>query len=251
MTPEELDIKRFELEQTVKLEELGLRKKEVDLRIQEQKRRRFGTPLTLSVVGGLLTLITGIVLNYVEREHALDLEEKKFQSSLLLKATDAESYEEFSDMLVGLQQNGLLTLDSGQVASFRKDRFMDQDPMAYTKSSEDLPMALVEADLSAKPSSSDFPAEQWTIVSWSGPSLDKARARKAQAERLGFQDILICFRNGTYGTCLGQYPAPAKGLDKLFDAREAINGDAYLIQLGEWCPGASFDASTGVYSCGS
>jgi len=123
MTKEELEIKRFEFEQQIKLEEIDLRKKELDLKIQEQKSQRIFTPLIISIAGGLFTIITGLVLKYYENKSALELEDKKSQSSLLLKAADARTYDEFANILDAFQANGFIKIDSSVLSGFKRKRY--------------------------------------------------------------------------------------------------------------------------------
>lgn len=123
MTKEELEIKRFEFEQQIKLEEIELRKKELDLKIQEQKSQRIFTPLIISIVGGLITILTGLVLKYYDNKAALALEDKKSQSSLLLTAADAKTYDEFVNILDAFQANGFIKIDSSELAKFKSKRY--------------------------------------------------------------------------------------------------------------------------------
>ena len=127
MEQHELEIKKFELEQKVKLEELELKKKELDLRIQEQRSKRLVTPLTMSIVGELLTLLTGITLNFFDNNSKIALEDRKFQSSILLKAAEAENYDDFSDILITFQENGFLDMDSLKLSRYREKRFISEN----------------------------------------------------------------------------------------------------------------------------
>jgi hypothetical protein len=122
MTTEELEIKKFEFEQKIQLEEIELKKKELELKIQEQKSQRIFTPLLISIVGGLITIMTGLILKYYDNKSTLELEDKKSQSSLLLKVADAKTYDEFVNILDVFQANGFIKLDSSKIASFKAKR---------------------------------------------------------------------------------------------------------------------------------
>jgi len=239
MTQDELEIKKFELEQKVKLEELELKKKELDLRIQEQKGKRISTPLNLSIIGGLITLITGIVLNHFDNSSKVHLEDKKFQSSLLLKATDADTYEEFSDMLVALQENGLLSLDSAKVANFRKNRFVAETTKALE--TDTTLIAAVSPDRNEK--------VIWSIIAGGDIDLEAATYEKNKAEKNGFKDVRIWLRNGSYRTCIGKYDSNTAALDDLFDTKEKLNKTAYVVRLDQWCPNKGFDEAQGIVTC--
>ena len=240
MTPEELEIRKFELEQRVKLEELELRKKEFDLKIQEQRSKRISTPLVLSILGGLITIITGITLNYFDSQSKISLEDKKFQSSLLLKATDAESYEEFSNMLVALQENGLLSLDSLKVANFRKNRLIAEE----TKK-------ILHTDSTAQSSSTPNPDSEiiWTIVAGGDSNLKGAQYEKSKAKKNGFETVEIWFRRNSYRTCIGEYSSNTAAINDLFEIKERINPTSYIVRLDQWCPNATYDYDKGLYYC--
>ena len=133
MTKDELEIKKFEFEQQIKLEEISLKKKELDLKIQEQKSQRIFTPLLISIVGGLITIMTGLILKYYDNKSTLELEDKKSQSSLLLKAADSKSYDEFANILDAFQSNGFLKIDSSKLARFKQKRYSSDFKQQQTK----------------------------------------------------------------------------------------------------------------------
>ena len=110
MTKDELEVQKFEFEQKIQLEEIALKKKELELKIQEQKSQRIFTPLLITIVGGLITIMTGLILKYYDNKSTLELENIKSQSSLLLKAADAKTYDEFANMLDAFQSNGFLKI---------------------------------------------------------------------------------------------------------------------------------------------
>ena len=240
MKPEELEVRKFELEQRVKLEELDLKKKELDLRIQEQKSKRISAPLILSILGSLITVITGIALNYFDNRSKIILEDKKFQSSLLLKATDVETYEEFSNMLVALQENGLLSLDSTKIANFRKKRLVAEETEK-----------IVQADSSINSVLEPDPNSRfiWTIVAGGDSNLEGARYEKTKAERNGFKNVGIWLRNNSYRTCVGEYASNTDAINNLFEIKERINTSSYVVRLDKWCPNSKYDSEKGIYHC--
>ncbi|MFD0860701.1 SPOR domain-containing protein [Sungkyunkwania multivorans] len=271
MSPEELEVKKFELEQKVKLEELALRKKELDLRMQEQKSKRVATPIILSIVGGLLTLITGIVINHFDSKAQIALEDKKFQSSLLLKAAESESYEEFSNMLMAFQQNDLLTIDSSKLAEIRKKRLLTED-LDKLVEDDSLEVAAVSEPVVSPdpaPSTTPNPAAKpntktrvntskitrkertfvWTIVAGADTDLKSAKYEKSRAEKYGFKNVGIWYRNRSYRTCIGRYNYDSDALKMLFEVKEKMNGDAYIVRLNTWCPNPVWDERRKIYNC--
>ena len=133
MTKDELEIQKFEFEQKIQLEEIELKKKELELKIQEQKSQRIFTPLLITIVGGLITIMTGLILKYYDNKSTLELEDIKSQSSLLLKAADAKTYDEFANMLDAFQSNGFLKIDSSKLEKFKAERYSSDFKQQQTK----------------------------------------------------------------------------------------------------------------------
>lgn len=242
MTKDELEIKKFELEQRVRLEELDLKKKEMDLKMQEQKTKRVSTPLILSIAGGLITLLTGITLNHFDDKSKMNLEDKKFQSSLLLKATDAETYEEFSDMIIAFQQNGLLSLDEANIRSLRKKRFVSEKKVD----------TIGEIGAIIDPSNrvlSKYKATPWTIIASIDNNLSNARKKQAKAKEMGFEVSEIWHKNYSYKTCIGTYNTRNNALADLFEAKETLNSSAKIVNMASLCPNAKWDSKKKIYTC--
>ncbi|PSR52689.1 hypothetical protein AHMF7605_03690 [Adhaeribacter arboris] len=265
MTPEELQIKKFELEQKIQLEELSLKKKELELKIQEQTSRRVFTPLVISIVGGLITIITGFILKYYDNVAVLRLEDKKFQSSLLLKATDAKTYDEFSDMLLALQENGLLSLDSAKIAKFRKKRFVaeklnqsnptNSETVALTSESDTVvDKSQIRGDVKPLPPKSGSSVNTadtftWIIVAGGDTNLEAARFEQRKFLQKGFQSVRVWQRNNIYRTCVGQFATYSDAVNVLFDVKEKLNNSSYLVRLDKWCPHAEYDKVAKIYVC--
>jgi len=241
MTAEELSIKRFELEQSIQLEELELKRKELELKIQEQKSKRIFTPLIVSIVGGLITIITGLVLKYFDSQTTLELEDKKFQSSLLLKATDAKTYDEFSDMLVAFQENGLLSLDSAKMRRFRQKRFVSLNAMDTPSKKS----SYVAMTIPAKNSDNFY----WSIVTGGDANLKGAKEVVKKSVDNGFADTHIWYRQKSYRTCIGKYISKLEAVNDLFDVREKISNTSYVVRFDDWCPNPVYDAASGIYVC--
>lgn len=239
MTAEELSIKRFELEQKIQLEELELKRKDLELKIQEQKSKRVFTPLIISIVGGLITIITGLVLRYFDSRTTLQLEDKKFQSSLLLKATDAKTYDEFSDMLVAFQENGLLSLDSVKLRRFRQKRFVAFNAVDTSQKRN-------STALSEPKDSANF---YWSVVTGGDANLKGAQAVVAKSVKNGFNDAHIWYRQKSYRTCIGKYVSRLEAVNDLFDIKEKVNNASFVVRFDEWCKNPVYDVKTGIYRC--
>ncbi|PXY46892.1 hypothetical protein [Flavobacterium hydrophilum] len=247
MTKDELDIKRFELEHQVQIEELELKKKELDLKIQEQRSKTIFTPVVISIVGGLITLITGIVLKYYDNKAITELEDKKFQSTLLLKATEAKNYEEFSDMLLVFQDNGLLSLDSAKILSFRRKRFI-ADKLKVENTFEQLKQLKkqqIKTDTIIKTDDTFY----WTIVAGGDANLKGAKFEQAKSLNKGFKNVDIWYRQNSYRTCIGKYLTYENAVSALFDVKEQINNTSYIIRFDKWCNNSKYDKINNIYIC--
>lgn len=241
MTAEELSVKRFELEQKIQLEELELKKKDLDLKIQEQKSKRVFTPLIVSIVGGLITIITGLVLKYYDNKATITLEDRKFQSSLLLKAVESKNYDEFSDMLIAFQENGLLSLDSAKLRRFRQKRFLAIN-------------AVDTAQKNANPSTSSKPGSDSALFFWSvvvGGDANKKGAQEviAKSAKNGFKDAHVWYREKSYRTCIGKYVSRLEAVNDLFEIKEKVNPASYVVRFDNWCKDPAYDTEKGVYVC--
>jgi hypothetical protein len=126
MTKDELELKKFKFEQEIKLEEIDLKKKEFELNLQQVKSKRIFAPILLTIAGGLITLITGLILNYFESKAALDLEDIKSQSNLILKAAESKNYEDFVNLLFVFEASDFIQLDSSVVESFKSHRKLSE-----------------------------------------------------------------------------------------------------------------------------
>jgi hypothetical protein len=124
MTKDELEIKKFEFDQKIKLEEIALKKKELDLNIQERKSQRILAPIILSIIGGLITIITGIVLKHFENKAEIELENKKSQSALLIQVAETKNYDEFVNLLEAFKSSGFIDIDSNTIEQFKRKRLL-------------------------------------------------------------------------------------------------------------------------------
>jgi hypothetical protein len=244
MTKDELEIKRFELEQQVQIEELELKKKELDLKIQEQKGKTIFTPLLITIVGGLVTLITGIVLKYFESQATNQLEDKKFQSSLLLKATEAENYDEFSDMLLVFKENGLLSLDSTKIQNFRRKRFI----AAEFKKSQ---LAQQQKQQHTRTDSAVNKGDKfyWTVVAGGDANLKGAKFEQTKSLNKGFKNVDIWFHKKSFRTCIGKYSTYDSALIDLFEIKDKISNSSFVVRFDEWCPRFTYDPTQKIYIC--
>lgn len=242
MNSEELEIKRFELEQRVKLEELDLRKKELELKIQEQKSKRISTPLLLSIIGGFITILTGVTLNHFDSKSKLTIEDKKLQSSLLIKATESEDYNGFSDMLMALTESKLISMDSVQIQKIKRMRFLSEKTEEIVKTD-----SLERIATSVNPASTE--KIWWTIVAGGDANLEGAAYEKTKAQKAGYDSVGIWLRNNSYRTCIGRFSSKNKAVESLFDVKERLNNSSYVVRMDSWCPTKKWDSINKIYIC--
>jgi len=264
MNSEELSLLKFEHEKNVQLEELALKKKELDLKIQEQQSKRIFTPLLVSIIGGLITVITGIVLKYYDNLATLQLEDRKFQSSILLKATEAGNYQEFSDIIVAFQENGLLSLDSAKLANFRKKRFVAEKIDLVTRGTDfyniEMPalkkkpgtatlVPVYDAPDSVMQSVNAPDSSYWIIVAGGDKDIAAAQHEIKKSLDNGFKDVNLFFRDNYYRTVIGKYASYIDAYNTLFDVKEKINRTSYVVRSDKWCTAPSYDATRKLFVC--
>jgi hypothetical protein len=251
MDSNELEIKKFELEQQVKTAELEIKQKELDLKIQEQKTKTIFTPLVITIVGGLLTLITGIVLRYLDNRAVTALEDKKFQSTLLLKAAEAKNFDEFSAILQVFQRNGLLSLDEKKIYDFRRDKFVADQLDNDTNQQQQLQQHQQKQERlpSNEGKFKELEGVAWTIVAGGDTKLASAKFEQEKSKKMGFHDVNIWVRNNSYRTCIGKYTSYVDAVSGLFDAKEKINKSSYIVNLNNWCKKYQYDSLQKVYHC--
>jgi len=264
MEDQDLSLRKFEHEQKIQLEELELKKKELDLKIQEQRSKTIFTPLLVSIIGGLVTVITGISLKYFDNLATLKLEDKKFQSSILLKATEAGNYQEFSDIIVAFQENGLLSLDSAKLANFRKKRFVAEEIDRFAKYTApnyiDIPSLNKKQETTSLKPHYDVPdstvqpvnntdSSYWLIVAGGDRNIDAAKYEMKRSIDNGFKDVTLFFRQNSYRTAIGKYSSYIDAANTLFDVKEKINNTSYVVRSDKWCANPVYDAEKKLFVC--
>ena len=264
MSENELEIKKFELDQKIKLEEIELKKKELDLKLKEQRRVwTSAIPLVL----GLLTIAYSAYSHFQQRDANHELEDKKLLSSLIVGAVEKENYDEFAKRIDALDELGLIKVDSMRLAKFKQARFMEErnrlgetvsglldttnlslDQM--TKDSENLiseevinrgPASVITID----PNSSLF----WMIIAGGDKNLEGAQFEKQKAKKAGFEKVDIWLKGNSYRTVIGSYNSYQSAVEALFVVRERINKTAYLVRNTSWCQDSEFDESRNIILC--
>lgn len=232
----ELELRRFELDAQIKSAELELKKKEMEIKAEEQRSKKYSSPLILSILAGFISIMTGIITKYTENLNNLKLEEKKFQSSLLLKATEAKNYDDFSNMLVTLQENGLLNIPDSKLKSFRKNRFVSEQVQ----------------QLSQNNNSRSEQKNQWVIVANSTNNSEKAGAATTSLQQKAFTDAKTWVKDGDYKTVITGYTSLPVMANDLFEMREQFGSGAAVLPADafkQWCPNSVWNEQKKVFEC--
>lgn len=236
-SPEELDVMRFELEQQVKLKELELKEREIELAIQEQKSKRFSTPLLLSITGGIISIVVGLILSYNENSQILDLEKsknveqmkienKRFQSELFLKTLDSENYLDFSRKLEVLSKYNLIKLDDKTLRYLKRD-FIAQKEIERIDS--------LEQSTTAKHVDIGDQVPVWLIIASTDTNLKGAKYEKERADNLNFKNVTIWKKGKHFSTSIGRFSTEKDALDLLLKVKETFNRTAYITKSTTWC----------------
>ena len=113
-----LPVKKFQFDQQYKIAELELRKAELKQR-QSQQSNSYVMPIMLSILGGLITIVTGLFLRSRDNRYALRLEDSKTQSSIIIKAAESNSYEDFVNILDTLKDTDLIKISADAIEKFK------------------------------------------------------------------------------------------------------------------------------------
>jgi len=232
----ELELRRFELDAQIKSAELELKKKETELKAEEQRSKKYSSPLMLSILAGFISIMTGIITKYTENLNNIKLEEKKFQSSLLLKATEAKNYDDFSNMLITLQENGLLTLPENKLKTFRKNRFVSEQVQQLAQNS----------------GGTGEQKNQWVIVANSTGNAAKAGEVSSALQQGAFKDAKTWVKDGDFKTVITGYTALPNMAEDLFEVREQFGAGATVLEASafkQWCPNSVWNEQKKVFEC--
>lgn len=79
-------------------------------------RKDHSIAIITTVLAALLALLANIVTSYLNTRSSLELEQRKFESSLVLKAVETGDRQEAGDMLQFLVKTGFLKDEGGRIA---------------------------------------------------------------------------------------------------------------------------------------
>lgn len=268
MADNDLDHKRFELEQTVKLAELELKKKELELKKPEKKIEwNSFIPLIL----GILTVGFSAFSLLHQKQAENELEEKKLLSNLILKAVEKKTLKEFDEQLNLLIAFNVvksdLEIDSARLADLRQLRFVEEGQKLLANDTSSslalenllgnsilLPEDELIVEIPSRGPASE-PAEQtktpifWMIVAGGDKNLDGAKWEVQRAAKAGFDKVDIWFRGNSYRTVIGQYNSNKLALEDLFIVQERVNKGAYIVRNTTWCTDFEMDPTNSFFVC--
>lgn len=264
MSENELEIKKFELDQKVKLEEIDLKKKELELKLKEQRRVwTSAIPLVL----GLVTIIFSAYSHFQQRDANHELEDKKLLSSLIVGAVEKENYDEFAKRIDALDELGLIKVDSIRLAKFKQARFIEERNQLGETVSGLLDTTSLSLDQLTK-DSENFVSEEkinrgpasvitidpdsplfWMIIAGGDKNLEGAQYETQKAKKAGFEKVDIWLKGNSFRTVIGSYNSYQLAVEALFVVKERINNTAYIVRNTSWCQDSERDETRNIILC--
>lgn len=264
MADNDLEIKRFELEQTVKLAELELKKKELELKKPEKKVEwNSFIPLVL----GILTVGFSAFSLFHQKQAEHELEEKKLLSQLILGAVEKDNYEEFAEQLDALSDLNLIRIDSSRLAKFKQNRFVTEgvkngqqealelsyenlliDNLNFTpqnKSAQDGPSRGPASVIEEEPEGPIY----WMIITGGDKNLEGSQLEIQRLKKIGFEIADVWLKGTSFRTVIGKYNSYKEALENLFVVKEKINTGAYIAANTTWCSDFEMDPTNSFFVC--
>lgn len=264
MSENELEIKKFELDQKVKLEEIELKKKELDLKLKEQRRVwTSAIPLVL----GLLTIGYSAFSHFQQRDANHELEDKKLLSSLIIGAVEKENYDEFAKRIDALDELGLIKVDSIRLARFKQERFieernrigelasglLDTTNLSLTQIASYSEKFVKEENVNRGPASVSpiGPDDSlfWMIIAGGDKNLEGAQFENQKVKKAGFGKVDIWLKENSFRTVIGAYNSYQSAVEDLFIVKERINKTAYIVRNTSWCQDSELDETRNTIVC--
>ena len=112
MTQKEFNSQKAQLELEQLQLENEIKKAELEAAQNHQEKKEIFNPILLSIIGGIITIFTGLILKHYENNAALLLEDKKSQSALLVQAAETKNYDDFVNLLDAFSSGGFIEIDS-------------------------------------------------------------------------------------------------------------------------------------------
>lgn len=103
---------KIELEIQSKETELSLKKTEIE------KKEKFITPVTATIIIAIIGLLGTIVTNYMQKKAALELEQKKFKYSVYIKVQESENLRQAAEILDFYIDLGIIEGEKNQYSRF-------------------------------------------------------------------------------------------------------------------------------------
>lgn len=264
MSENELEIKKFELDQKIKLEEIELKKKELELKLKEQRRVwTSAIPLVL----GLLTIGYSAYSHFQQRDANHELEDKKLLTSLIVGAVEKENYDEFAKRIDALDELGLIKVDSVRLAKFKQARFIEErnrlgENISGLLDTTNLSLEVLTSGteklisggninrgpasvITIEPDSSLF----WMIIAGGDKNLEGAQYETQKAKKAGFEKVDIWLKGNSFRTVIGSYNSYQSAVEALFVVRERINKTAYIVRNTSWCQDSEIDETRKITIC--
>ena len=115
----DLETRRAEDDVRLRTEELDLRREELRQSTVKTRGGRWSSPVTLTLLGGVVTILSGLALATWQGQGNLKLERQKFESTLIVKAIETGDQNVAAKNLLFLLHLGLISDPNGKIAALQ------------------------------------------------------------------------------------------------------------------------------------
>lgn len=134
----ELEARRIDGDLRLRSEELELRREELRQNAAKSRIGGWSSPVTLTLLGGAITILSGMALATWQGSGNLKLERQKFESALILKAIETGDQQVAAKNLLFLLNLGLISDPNGKIAGLAANP--DQAPVLPTTGATPVPV---------------------------------------------------------------------------------------------------------------
>jgi hypothetical protein len=225
-----------EAEIELKMREFALDKRELDLKqsqidINQGKKESPVTAVTASIVLGLVAAIVAMFGNWYQGRVNTDLEQRRFESALILKAVEPKDKNDQMRNLQFLVTIGLIKDDENKIKNIK-------------------PSALPELASSSVQVASPIVEAAWGVALEQDVSLKDAQDHLwSMARANGFNNSYIFKRPEGYRT-VAVFKTENEAREQIPKARTINPTVSEPKKLEEWCPKSKWNQGQQYFECG-
>ena len=210
----ELDLKEREL--ALKQSEFEFQQRNENTRTGSGKGLSNSPGVSASIIVGIVGALVAMFGYWYQGRVNTDLERKKFESALILKAVEPEDSEV-------KKRNLLFFLEAGLIGD------SDNKIQHLTTTPAKLPEI-------AKEQSASTNSGVWIVVIETDKTLVDAQTHAEAAKAAGFTDLIIYKRNGLFRTVI-RFSSMQEAYANISRIQSKINATAYPVNPQTWCLG--------------